>query len=175
MIRGYIQIYTGNGKGKSTAALGVALRAAGAGLKVKIIQFMKSGYTYCEYASLERLKPQITVETFGDDLFVLSKQPPAEADIQQAKSGINRAWEIFELQSYNVLILDEICVAVYFGLLKVEDGLCLIDAKPESLELILTGRYCPMQWIERADLVTEMREVKHYYREGVLSRRGIDS
>jgi cob(I)alamin adenosyltransferase len=172
--RRYIQIYTGNGKGKTSAALGVALRAAGAGWKVLLIQFMKEGFPYTEMEALPRLREWITVERYGHDRHVLEKRPPTEEEKTLARSGVERALEAMGEDRYDLLILDEACVAVHFGLLTEEEFEPLFETRPPQLELILTGRYCPEAWIARADLVTEMREVKHYYAQGVLSRRGVD-
>lgn len=172
--KGFIQIYTGNGKGKTTAAIGLAVRAAGYGLKTFFVQFMKE-YPYNELNSLKHLSEWITVEQYCGDDFVYKKEPAPSEEIQKAKDAIVRAKEKMFGGGYNLIVLDEICVAFYFGLLKVEDVLPLIDAKPKNVELILTGRYCPQALIDKADLVTEMKEVKHYYSLGVLSRKGIES
>ena len=173
-VRRYIQIYTGNGKGKTTAAVGQAVRAAGHGLRTFIIMFMKD-YAYGEIACLKSLHEWITVEQYGNDSFVLQKQPPSEDDIKTARKALDRARQVILSRQYDIVILDEICVAEYFGLLKAGDLLPLLDEKPDEVELILTGRYCPEEWIGKADLVTEMKEVKHYYNENVLARRGFES
>lgn len=172
--RGFTQIYTGNGKGKTTAAIGQAVRAAGAGLKTYIIQFMKD-FPYNESNSLKQLSDWITLEKVGKDDYVFRKEPPPQEEIVNAKIALEIAKEKMLSGKYDLIILDEICVAIYFGLFPVEDVLLFLDAKPENVELILTGRYCPQVFIDRADLVTEMKEVKHYYQKGILSRAGIDS
>ncbi len=172
--RGFTQIYTGNGKGKTTAAIGQAVRAAGAGLKTYIIQFMKD-FPYNESNSLKQLSDWITLEKVGKDDYVFRKEPPPQEEIVNAKIALEIAKEKMLSGNYDLVILDEICVAIYFGLFTVEDVLLFLDAKPENVELILTGRYCPQVLIDRADLVTEMKEVKHYYQKGILSRAGIDS
>lgn len=172
--RGFIQIYTGNGKGKTTAALGVAVRAAGAGLKTYIIQFMKD-FPYSESNSLKQLSEWVTIEKVGKDDYVFRKEPPPKEEIEKARLALESAREKMLSGNYDLVILDEICVAIYFGLFHVEDVLQFIDSKPENVELVLTGRYCPQILIDRADLVTEMQEVKHYYQKGILSRKGIDS
>jgi len=172
--KGCIQIYTGSGKGKTTAALGIALRAAGAGLRTLLIQFMKDGYPYSELASLTVLSDMITVERYGSDAHVLEKRPPTKEECAAVRNGLDRAIEAVTGNSFDIVILDEICVAVHFDLLTETEVMQLFDARSDNIELILTGRYCPDSWIERADLVTEMREVKHYYRHGVQSRKGID-
>lgn len=170
----YIQMYTGNGKGKTTAALGQAIRAAGGGLRTFIVMFMKD-YPYGELKILKELGEWITVEQYGNDKFVLRKELPSDRDKTNARQGLNRAREVIMSRQYDIVILDEICVTVYFGLLSAADVVPLLIEKPREVELILTGRYCPQEWIDRADLVTEMQEIKHYYQQGVLSRKGFES
>jgi cob(I)alamin adenosyltransferase len=170
----YIQIFTGNGKGKTAAAIGLALRAAGAGLKTLIIMFMKE-YPYSEIKALQRYSDFITVERYGNDNFVIKKQEPSEEDKQVAREALNKVRKAMTDKKYDMIILDEICAAVYFHLLKAEDIIPVLENKPDGVELILTGRYCPDSWIEKADLVTEMKEIKHYYQKGVISRKGFDS
>jgi cob(I)alamin adenosyltransferase len=172
--QGFTQIYTGNGKGKTTAAIGQAVRAAGAGLKTYIIQFMKD-FPYGELNSLNHLSEWITIEKVGKDDYVFRKEPPPKEEIEKAKLALEKAKQKMLSGDYDLIILDEICVAIYFGLFPVDEVLLFLDAKPDNIELILTGRYCPQSLIERADLVTEMKEVKHYYQKGILSRRGIES
>ncbi len=171
---GFVQIYTGNGKGKTTAAIGQAVRAAGAGLKSYIIQFMKE-FPYSELESLKNLSSLITIEQIGKDNFVYKKEKPSREEIEKAKSGIEKAKVKMLNGEYDLIILDEVCVSIYFGMLTVEDVLPLIEEKPANVELILTGRYCPRELIDKADLVTEMKEVKHYYEKGILARKGIES
>jgi len=172
--KGYIQIYTGNGKGKTTAAIGQAVRAAGFGLKTYIIQFMKE-FPYNELNSLKHLKEWITIDQFGGDEFVYKKEPPGKNEIDKAKRGLAAAKAKMLSRKYDIIILDEVCVSIYFGLLSDEEILTFIKQKPENIELILTGRFCQDNIMDKADLVTEMREVKHYYQEGVTSRKGIES
>ena len=172
--KGFIQVYTGNGKGKTTAAIGQAVRAAGAGMKSYIIQFMKE-YPYSELNSLQHLSDLITIEQKGGDEFVYKKELPSEEEKANAGNALKRAEELMLSGSYDIVILDEILVAVYFKLLETEDIVSFIKKKPESVELILTGRYAPEEIIELADLVTEMKEIKHYYSKGVISRKGIES
>lgn len=174
MNRGFVQIYTGNGKGKTTAAIGQAVRAAGAGLKSYIVQFMKE-YPYSELNSLQHLSKWITIEQFCSDEFVIKREPPSKEEIEKAQRALRSASEKMLSGKFDLIILDEICVAIHFGLIKVEDVMPLINNKPENVELILTGRYCPQQFIDHADLVTEMKEVKHYYQKGILARKGIES
>jgi cob(I)alamin adenosyltransferase len=172
--RGYIQIYTGNGKGKTSAALGIAFKAAGAGLKTYIAQFMKE-YPYSEQKSAAYISDCITIEQFGGDDFVLKKEPPSESDKQRIKEGIEKALDVMNRKRADIVILDEILVAAYFKLITENDILDIMGKKPEGVELILTGRYASDAVIEKADLVTEMKEIKHYFAQGVLSRKGIDA
>ncbi len=173
--QGYVQIYTGNGKGKSTAAYGLALRAAGAGKHTLLIQLMKSTFSYSELESLKLLDKWITVERYGDDDFVLEKRKPTEAEKQPGKDALNRAVAALKSHTFDLVILDEACVAAHFGFFEEADMEPVFHARPGDVELVLTGRYCPESWLSRADLVTEMTEVKHYYTRGVLSRKGFDS
>ena len=174
MKKGFVQIYTGNGKGKTTAAIGLAVRAAGHGMKSYIVQFMKD-HPYGEIDSLERLSEWITLEQFGNDEFVFKKEHPDRKDVEVAQKGLDRAHEKMLSGVYDIVILDEVCVAIYFRLLKVDEVLKLIKEKPVHVELILTGRYCPQELYEKADLVTNMKEVKHYYQKGIIARKGIES
>jgi cob(I)alamin adenosyltransferase len=170
LTEGYIQVYTGKGKGKTTAAIGQAVRAAGFGLKTYIVQFMKE-FHYNELNSLKHLKEWITIEQFGGDEFVYKKEPP----VDKAQRGLAVAKAKMLSGKYDIIILDEVCVSIYFGLFSDEEILTFIKQKPENVELILTGRFCPDKLLDKADLVTEMNEVKHYYQEGVKSRKGIES
>lgn len=172
MMIGYVQVYTGDGKGKTTAALGLALRAAGAGLRVFIGQFVK-GVDYAETVALERNRDRITVRRFGRPGFIHGQ--PAADDVRAAREGMEQAREVLLGGEYDLVILDEILIAIHLGLLAEADVLDLIEARPSHVELVLTGRHAPDGVIEAADLVTEMREIKHYYRQGVSARRGIES
>ena len=172
--QGFIQIYTGNGKGKSTAAIGQAVRAAGFGLKTYIAQFMKE-YPYNELNSLKYLSEWITIEQFCGDDFVYIKQLPGKDEIDKAHRGLAKAKSKMLSGKFDLIILDEICVSIYFGLFSDEEILTFMKQKPDKVELILTGRYCPDNLLEKADLVTEMKEIKHYYQVGIKSRRGIES
>jgi cob(I)alamin adenosyltransferase len=174
LTEGYIQVYTGKGKGKTTAAIGQAVRAAGFGLKTYIVQFMKE-FHYNELNSLKHLKEWITIEQFGGDEFVYKKEPPAKNEMDKAQRGLAVAKAKMLSGKYDIIILDEVCVSIYFGLFSDEEILTFIKQKPENVELILTGRFCPDKLLDKADLVTEMNEVKHYYQEGVKSRKGIES
>ncbi len=171
MENGYVHIYTGDGKGKTTASLGLALRAYGAGMKVFIGQFVK-GLKYSELAALEKLSDLITAKQFGRENFIHSK--PDQDDIDAAAKGWSESVEAAKGGSYDVVILDELNIAIYFGLVKVEDVIELMKNKHSGTELIITGRKMPEELIEYADLVTEMKEIKHYYNEGIEAREGIE-
>jgi cob(I)alamin adenosyltransferase len=170
-MQGYIQVYTGSGKGKTTAALGLALRAAGAGLNVFIAQFIKRG-EYSEIKALERFADLITIEQFGHGRFIKGK--PSPTDIEAAQKGLAKVKSVLSSGRYGVVILEEANVAVNCDLISVEEILEIIDAKPKDVELVLTGRDAHPKIIDKADLVTEMREVKHYFRKGVQARVGIE-
>lgn len=170
-LHGFIQVYTGKGKGKTTASLGLALRAAGAGLRVFVLQFLKNG-SYSEVQSLKHLSENITVQYFGSGRFVEGK--PCEDDHVSAQRGLAEAERAISSGEYDLVILDEANVAVSYGLIALDDLIKLVDSKPESLEMVITGRNAADRLIEKADLVTEMREVKHYYHKGVKARKGIE-
>ena len=165
-----IQIYTGDGKGKTTAALGLAIRAAGAGKHVFIGQFIK-GLEYCELRSLKKFR-NIKVEQFGRGCFIKGK--PGRKDKELACAGLNRIREIAKKQKFDLIILDEINVALDLKLVDCGEVLELIKNTPEKIELVLTGRDAPADLIKTADLVSEIREVKHYFRKGQIARRGIE-
>ncbi len=167
---GYIHVYTGNGKGKTTAAFGLAMRAAGRGKRVCIIQFMKPDKGYGEQVSARKLG--IEVYPFGTNRFV-NKKNPAKEDVERAHNALEFARKKMK-EGYDVLILDEINVAIDFNLISMKDVMEMLQEVPERTEVVLTGRYAREEIIERADLVTEMREVKHYYRIGVMAREGIE-
>ncbi len=170
-MKGYVQVYTGDGKGKTTAAIGLAVRAVGAGLKVFIGQFVK-GMEYSELKALERFAPQLLVRQYGRKSFVHNK--PTDEDFRLAREGYEDIRRAINSQQYDVVILDEANIAVYFSLLTVDDLLALIDGKPDAVELVFTGRKADPRLLERADLVTEMKEVKHYYQKGIVARDGIE-
>ena len=170
-MKGYVQVYTGNGKGKTTAALGLAIRAAGAGLNVFIAQFIKMG-EYSEINALKRFSDLITIEQYGRGRFI--KGIPSPEDIEAAERGLERIENIMDLKEHHVIILEEANVAVTCGLFSVEDLLKIIDKKPDDVEIVITGRDARPEIIERADLVTEMKEIKHYYHKGVQARVGIE-
>ena len=170
-MKGYVQVYTGNGKGKTTACLGLCVRAAGAGLKVFIVQFLKQG-DYAEIKALERFSDLITVEQYGLGRFVRGK--PSPEDVEAGKKGYDRVVEILTRGEHDVVVVEEGNVAVMCNLFSEDDLLKLIDLKPDHVELVITGRGATPRLIERADLVTEMQEIKHYYHNGVKARVGIE-
>lgn len=170
---GMVQVYTGNGKGKTTAALGLAMRAVGQGLKVHMIQFMKGNIEYGELKAAKRLAPDFVITQMGRETFV-DHDNPDEIDRQWAQKGMRLAWQLLKEKTLDILILDEINVAIDFNLVSVQEVLKLIHEKPAGLELVLTGRYAPVEIVKEADLVTEMLEIKHYYHRGVESRRGFE-
>ena len=169
---GLIQVYTGNGKGKTSAAFGLALRALGRGLNVYIIQFIKGGFDYGELYIVDKL-PNLTLKAFGRGRFITEK-PPKKEDINLAEEALALAEEVVRNGEYDIVILDEINVALNLRLISLEKILELINNKPEHVELVLTGRYAPPEIIETADLVTEMIEVKHPFSKGYQARKGIE-
>src|SRR6056297_2415818 len=170
-MKGYLQVYTGNGKGKTTAAIGLAIRATGAGKKIYMAQFVK-GMRYSEIKTLEKFN-NIKIEQFGLKCFI--KDKPKPEDIKSAREGLAKAKQQMFSGNYDIVILDEANIAVFFDLFTIDDLLDLIVEKPDNLELIITGRYAHEELIEIADLVTEMKEIKHYYNDGVNARQGIES
>jgi len=170
--KGLIQVYTGQGKGKTTAALGLALRAAGQGLRVYIAQFMKGQPHSGELTALKK-QPNITLRQFGRAGFVDPKNPAPE-DIELARKGLAQSRHEIHSGRYDLVILDELNLVTSWGLVELEEVLSLIKEKPQGIELVLTGREAPPEVIALADLVTEMVEVKHPFQEGIASRRGID-
>lgn len=167
---GLVQIYTGDGKGKTTAALGLALRAAGVNLNVYICQFIK-GKVYSELEALKKIK-NITIEQYGRGCFIRGR--PKKEDVTYAKKGLAKARAIMMSGRYDMVILDEVNVALKLGLLNTSDIIEMIKRKPKSVELVLTGRYVPPSLMKLADLITEMREIKHPYQKGIKARRGIE-
>lgn len=172
MGRGNIHLYTGGGEGKSLTAFGLALRAVGHGYRVIIIQFLKGRKDVGEYKIKDRLSPEYEIYQFGREEFIdLSK--PTPVDYELARMGLEFAWDALK-KNPRVLVLDEVNLAVAVGLLEVEDVLSLLDAIPDETIAVLTGRNAPKKLIERADLVTEMVEVKHPFYTGVSARKGIE-
>jgi cob(I)alamin adenosyltransferase len=169
-MKGYVQVYTGNGKGKTTASLGLAIRAAGAGLKVYIVQFLKKG-DYSEIKALSKFD-NITIKQYGLGKFVKGK--PSSDDIAAGKAGYLKLCEILRNKKYDVVIAEEANVAVMCNLFSEKELLALIEMKPANTELVITGRGATPKIIKKADLVTEMKEIKHYYKQGVTARVGIE-
>ncbi len=170
--KGLVQVYTGNGKGKTSAAFGLALRAIGRGLEVYIIQFIKGGFDYGELYIADKL-PGLKLKAFGRGKFVSEKEPDKE-DVDLAEEALRTAEEAVKSHEYDVIVLDEVNVALNLRLIKTERVLQLIREKPVQTELVLTGRKAPKEIIEAADLVTEMTEVKHPYHSGFRARKGIE-
>lgn len=168
---GFVHCYTGDGKGKTTAALGLALRAAGAGKRVFIAHFVK-GMLYHEHTALASLANAITWRLYGRNCFI--DRQPEEEDIRVAREGFIECRQQISSGHYDVVILDEITIALQYGLIDLAELLDVIRTRPPWMELVVTGRGAPEALIEACDLVTDMREVRHYYRKGVLARDGID-
>lgn len=170
MDKGYIQVYTGNGKGKTTAALGLSIRAICAGKKVFFGQFIKG----MDYSELESVKfiPNITIEQFGRDCFIYNE--PTEEDIRLAREGLIKCSKILKEGKYDLVVLDELNIAIYYKLFTSEEVIEILKQRDPHVEVIITGRYAEENIIELADLVTEMKEIKHYYSHGVEAREGIE-
>lgn len=166
-----IHIYTGNGKGKTTAAIGLAIRMAGTGMKVFFGQFVK-GMAYNEVSIFNEQMPQIDHELFGRTCFI--NRDPEPEDYEAAKEGLQKVKSIILSGKYSLIVLDELNIAMFYQLISLEEILKLINELPDGLELVITGRYAPQELIDRADLVTEMKEVKHYYKRDIKARKGIE-
>lgn len=172
--RGYVHIYTGTGKGKTCAALGLALRAAGRGLKTVVVQFMKGQY-YGELEAQRLTHGLVTVEQFGSPEFCRFGTEPDHEDVERARRALERVGELMRARACDILVADEIVTACLFRLLSEDEVLEIIRAKPDGMELVLTGRGATQRMIESAHLVTDMHEVKHYYTAGVQARQGIEN
>ncbi|MGE4586692.1 MAG: cob(I)yrinic acid a,c-diamide adenosyltransferase [Mangrovibacterium sp.] len=170
-MKGYVHVYTGNGKGKTTAAFGLALRAVGAGKKVFFAQFVK-GKNYSEIDAVRKYLPEIIIQQYGLGCFIVKK--PTADDIRAAREGLVEIADRIVSGKYDLVVLDEANIAIYYQLFSVEELLAVLEKKPEKTEVIVTGRYAPAELIAFADLVTEMKEVKHYYTEGIQARKGIE-
>ncbi|MGM0436898.1 MAG: cob(I)yrinic acid a,c-diamide adenosyltransferase [Bacillota bacterium] len=170
MKKGMLQVYTGDGKGKTTAAIGMAVRAAGAGLKVFIGQFVKS-MKYSEIKVLNEIA-NIDVKQYGLSCFI--EKEPEEEDVKAAREGLQEVKEILKSNEYDLVILDEANIAVYFDLFSVDELIEVIDSRNEGIEVVVTGRKAKDKLIDKADLVTDMQEIKHYYEKGVKARDGIE-
>ena len=169
---GLVQVYTGDGKGKTTAALGLALRAAGWGYRSFVGQFIK-GQDCGELHSVSLLSPLVTIEQFGGRTFVHTDRVAPE-DIAMAQQGLRRIREVLASGEYQIVVMDEICVALFLHLVSMEQVLSIIRQRPPGVELVLTGRRAPQEILAEADLVTEMVEVKHPYQRGIRARQGIE-
>ncbi|MGF7185001.1 cob(I)alamin adenosyltransferase [Desulfitispora alkaliphila] len=172
MEKGLLQVYTGNGKGKTTAAMGLAIRAVGQGLRVHIIQFLKQGIDYGEVKSFAKIEG-ITIESYGGPGFIF-RDGVKEEDLQLAEKAIAKAKELVTAGKCDLLILDEINNALQVGVISREQLEEILNLRPDTMELVLTGRNAPQFLIDRADLVTEMKEIKHPFKNGQKSRRGIE-
>ncbi|MDO8124561.1 MAG: cob(I)yrinic acid a,c-diamide adenosyltransferase [Candidatus Hermodarchaeota archaeon] len=170
--QGLVQVYTGSGKGKTTAALGLGLRAAGHGFEVYMIQFMKGQINYGELEAVKRI-PNFTIRQFGRPDFV-DRTKPDPKDIELAKAALEHAQEIIKKTNVDFLILDEVNVAIDFGLVSEQEVITLIKSRPSHMEIILTGRCAHPKIVEIADLVSEVKEVKHPYQKGIGARRGVE-
>ena len=169
-MKGYVQIYTGNGKGKTTAALGLSLRAVCAGKKIFFGQFVK-GMIYSELKASQLLEG-FNIKQYGRNCFI--KNEPEEEDIQRAQKGLDELGKMIKSGEYDLVVMDELNIALYYKLFGVHDVIKIIKEKHEKTEIVITGRYAPEELIEIADLVTEMKEIKHYYQKGVQAREGIE-
>jgi len=167
-----IHVYTGNGKGKTTAAVGLAVRAAGAGLRIYVVQFLKCG-EYGEVRSLKKIK-NIRLEQFGCGPFIKQRHCATARDRKEAARGLEAARRAVLRKAFDVVVLDEINPALKLGLLKLQDIISLIKMTPDRIDLVLTGRYAHADIVKLADLVSEVKQVKHYFNRGVKARRGIE-
>ncbi len=170
-MKGYVQVYTGDGKGKTTAAIGLAIRSLGAGWRVFFAQFLKVG-EYSEHKALGKFSDHLTIKTYGRNVFI--KGEPEDEDRRLAQAAYQEIAEIVSSGQYRLVVLDEANVAVHYGLITVDQILDLIDRRAEGVELLITGRYAHSRLIDRADLVTEMLQVKHYYHQGIKARVGVE-
>lgn len=173
--KGLVIVYTGKGKGKTTAALGIVLRAVGHGYKVGMIQFIKGEWYYGELTSSKRLEPEFELIAAGRGFVgIIDDDHPIEEHEKAAKDAIEVAKQKIASGNYDIMILDEINYAVKLNLISQEDILDVIAAKPEKTSLVLTGNYVPKAVMDAADLVTEMREIKHPYQRGIKAKKGVD-
>lgn len=170
MEKGYIHVYTGNGKGKTTAALGLSLRAVCAGKRVFFGQFIK-GMEYSELKCTEFMD-NFVIEQFGRRCFIYEE--PGQEDIDAAVKGLARMRDVLKSGKYDIVVMDELNIALYFKLFSVEEAIEAINCRDKSSEVVITGRYAPEEIVSIADLVTEMKEIKHYYNEGIEAREGIE-
>jgi cob(I)alamin adenosyltransferase len=174
-VRGLVLVNTGDGKGKTTAALGTVLRAVGYGHRVLIVQFIKGSWMYGEMKSIKRLEPEVEFHRMGKGFVgIIDDNLPREQHEAAAKEALAFAKERLASGDYHLVLLDEIFVAIGLGLITTGDVLGVLDVRPQQTSLILTGRGAPPEIIERADTVTEMKEIKHAFRKGILAQRGVD-
>ncbi|MCK5125485.1 MAG: cob(I)yrinic acid a,c-diamide adenosyltransferase [candidate division Zixibacteria bacterium] len=172
---GLVIVYTGNGKGKTTAALGLCIRGAGHGNKISIIQFIKSNWPYGELEGLKRLEPEVKIKTLGAGCIGLpGDNKPIEEHQAAAQKAYLRSLEVIEKNEDDTVVLDEINTAIGLELITVDELMRLLDKRPAKMNLVLTGRDAPKELIDRADLVTEMKEIKHPFQDGYLGKKGID-
>jgi cob(I)alamin adenosyltransferase len=169
---GLIHVITGNGKGKTTSALGIALRAAGHGFKSIIIQYMKKGWDYGELRAIDAI-PQITIHQYGTPDFI-DKNKPKEIDFKEAAAALNHSQRAIFNEDWDIVILDEINIAIDFNLISEQKVVEIIKQKPKNVEIILTGRYASKELIDLADYYTEICEHKHPYQKGILARKGVE-
>ncbi|RKX62773.1 MAG: cob(I)yrinic acid a,c-diamide adenosyltransferase [Thermodesulfobacteriota bacterium] len=167
----FVHVYTGKGKGKTTAALGLVLRAVGAGWRVLFAQFLKHG-EFSEIKALKKLGNHVTIRQYGSGRF--TKGRPSEKEMEMARTGLSEIMQVMEEGKYDMIVLDEINVAVHFGFIPLESIISLLKKRHRDVELVLTGRWAPKEIMERADLVTEARKIKHYFSKGVRAREGIE-
>jgi len=170
-MQGYVHVYTGNGKGKTTAAIGLAVRAVGAGKKVYIAQFAK-GMHYSELDTIQKQLPAITLKQYGLGCYIFNA--PKQADVDAAQAGLREIEQVICSDEYDVVILDEANIALFYQLFQVDELIAILNKRNASTEIVITGRYACPEILEYADLVTEMQEVKHYYQQGVQARVGIE-
>ncbi len=171
MDKGYLHVYTGDGKGKTTAAIGLSIRAAGAGKRVFFGQFVK-GSEYNEIKALQRFQDLIVVRQYGRGCFL--HRSPERSDVEAGQKGLLDIGAILTSGAYDIVILDEACIAIHYGLFSTEQLLDILQNRAPSCEVVVTGRYAPEKLIASADLVTEMRQVRHYFTRGVKARDGIE-
>jgi len=170
--QGLIQVYTGDGKGKTTCALGLAFRAVGQGFRVYMVQFLKTDDTG-EAQAARRLAPDFTIESFGHPGFPRLADPEPET-LEVARQAFGRARQVILAGDYDLVILDEVNLALAYNLVPLSEMLEVLRRRPSHVEVVLTGRGAPQELVALADLVTEMRPLKHYFEAGVKARRGIE-
>ncbi|WP_455368380.1 cob(I)yrinic acid a,c-diamide adenosyltransferase [[Eubacterium] cellulosolvens] len=168
---GLIHVYTGNGKGKTTAALGLALRAAGHNMRICVIMFLKGKSKYGEKNTANQIN-NIEIYAYGEDDLIIGK--PTRKDFEEAEEAFNHARRVITGKKYDIVILDELTHAINLGLIQLNDVMELIEKKPLELELIITGRNAPLELLNVADYITELNEKKHPYRKGIKARKGIE-